>query len=838
MNNKTLLATFDCCKEHSPSEYFSCGEVKVVKGPAGRYREAEAKPLSRFGYRFQIKNIGRPHLAVIRYPDDKRRFMIINDGTTYDMSTGITSGHAYPMSNKVQEVHLIFWPRWEDCSLCFMTWGHGEPAAVTEIAVYELSDLPELEGKAIKGSREFGIQYEDPCGIGMAEGASNYEEWLDRVVTYAKHTGQKYFSYPICWYHGPFFPSRREPSDAFNCIAAKDRKMYGPWTTSPPDWPAVLLKRFEKEGLEFQGVLTLLRLGSLMKKMNIDLDAIKAGAETINNMLWNDQVQAGTNDWTPTYNARNYENLLNYAEEKKKLITELHSFSDWVYGEKSGGPYHPGPIFNPLHPVVQEAIVGFAAEIGQRYGKYSAFKGIAITMWAPTLIWFGSIHAGYDDYTTELFEKETGVKIPVEKNLPNRFSKRYEFLTFNCKPLWVSWRCRKIRELICKMRDALVKGRKDLKLTLNLWSEPYIPALYGNGGPQQQIFARPNGKTAYKEAGLDISLFENEPNIRLDLQTEGGGRDRSNSNQENAPMEWFFMYRDHDFLDQETLDAVHAQTTPGVFIFNAWHEAWGDHKWFRCDPNDPNLFMASYAYGKKAEGNFRLNSYYPKDGFWWDSQLRITAAYPPFPHFMEQYAHAVAELDACRITRGGLFLDKAHSEELRDFARAYRALPAEKFETVGFSTDPVAVRTLIHGGKRYFYLVNREYYPIKVHLSFNKKVEKLFDLASEKTFTASKQWTLELNPYELKSFSTSSQFTIQGFTVTAPTQIINILKKESKQTVVHFAKIKSKGKFIPGMDEIQKGIESALAEGRFSWLRHALTGYQACKCRELVKQLK
>ena len=25
---------------------------------------------------------------------------------------------------------------------------------------------------------------------------------------------------------------------------------------------------------------------------------------------------------------------------------------------------------------------------------------------------------------------------------------------------------------------------------------------------------------------------------------------------------------------------------PGVFIFNCWVEAWGQHKWFPCEPND------------------------------------------------------------------------------------------------------------------------------------------------------------------------------------------------------------------------------------------------------------
>ena len=79
---------------------------------------------------------------------------------------------------------------------------------------------------------------------------------------------------------------------------------------------------------------------------------------------------------------------------------------------------------------------------------------------------------------------------------------------------------------------------------------------------------------------------------------------------------------------------------------------------------------------------FRTNSEYPKDNFWWDSQSRVTPGFQGGVHFLEPYTAALADLDACRITRGGLFLDKAHTELLQRFARAYRALPRRKFITV------------------------------------------------------------------------------------------------------------------------------------------------------------
>ena len=828
---KTLITQFDALKNYSADEYYSCGETKIVESPAGRYREAEPKPLARFGYRFEIKNIGRPHLAVIRYPDDKRRFMIINDGTTYDLSSGITTGHAYPISGEMKEFHQIFWPRWNDCSLCFMTWGHDEPAAIEKIEIYELDELPSADIPNKPGCRELGIQYEDPCGTECSEGAMTYETWLDHVVDYAKHTGQSLLAYPLCWYHGPWFPSTRERADVFSMAVAQDRKQYTVWTDQPEDWPAKLMERFEKEGLEFQGALTLLRLSSLMKKMNIDLEAIKSGADTINTMLWCDDVQTGTCDWTTVFSTLNYQKML---EKPEPLSCCRDKSFTWAYGEIPGQPYHASPIFNPIHPIVQDATIGFIREIAQRYGKYKSFKGVSINFWGSTITWFGSLHSGYDDYTVSLFEKETGVKVPVEAKDPNRFSKRYEFLTFKCRPAWITWRCQKIHELIKKFRDAIVDVRPDLRLTLSLWCETLIPNVYGLGSPQNQIYARINTIDIFKNGGLDPELYKNEPNIEMDFQFEGGGRDRGFSNDKNNPMEYFFMFRDHDFLDDSILNSMASLPKSGAFIFNDWHEAWGESKWFLCEPKDPNLPKIATVYGKKNVNAFRINSEYPKDGFWWDSQLRITSAYPPAPHFMEQYAHAVAELDACRITRGGLFLDKAHSEEIEIFAKAYRALPAEKFETIGTSTDPVAVRTLVKDGVRYLYIVNREYYSVDVEVRIDQLNDYVIDLSTQQRVNISIPWKLKLGPYELKSFFLHPDTTIQNFIVYPPEIIVRNLMAEAQNALSQNHQIQVKEYFIAGLDKTAQDIESALQQHRWSRLRHLLTSYPICKCREIL----
>lgn len=823
----TLVSEFDCTQEYPAEQYFGHEDVRVVESALGRYREAGAVPASRFGYRFRVRHVGRPHVAVVRYPDDRRRYMCVMDSTCYDLTTGVFTDFAQPVSGEMLEVRQVFWPRWEDCSLVLMTWGHGEPAAAASIEVWELAELEPLEvpGEAAQSERrQFGIQYEDPCGTGASQGAFTPEEWLDRVVTYARHTGQKRLAYPVAWYHGPRFPSEREPSDDFRVVVAPDRRQYSWWTTRPHDWVEDLLQRFDGEGLEFQASLTLLRLGSLLQGMNTDLEAIGAGAETYNNMLWNDQVQAGTQDWTPVYNARNYPGLLAGG-------SDCVSFQNvpLAYGEKTGQPYPPAPMFNPLHPRVQEALVGFVGEVAQRYGGHPSFKGVSINIWHATFVWFGTLRSGYDDYTIRLFESETGIAVPVDAAAPDRFSQRFGFLTRVCRPAWIAWRCRKIRDLVRALRDAVVAAREDLELTLTFWNEMTLPALLGPIGASHQLHARPSNAEVYREGGLDLALLAEEPGLCVDLQLEPA-RDRGlwGAGGDQTPLEMATMYRDFDFLDAPTLEAMRGQARPGVFIFNSWVEAWGEHRWFTCDPDDPLAPQIAAAYrseiGPEA-GVFRMNSEYPPDGFWWDSQLRITPAFPGGDHFMEHYAHALAELDACRITRGGLFLDTAHTEQIQRFARAYRALPALRFETVGRTTDPVAVRTVLADHRRYLYLANREYYPVTVNLRLDVPEAQATDLATGEKVLVGERSAVTLAPYELCSLGLGAEVEVRGFEVAAPAEIERTLRAEAAEALGAMERALAAGCEVPGVETLAREVRAALKEGRLAWLRRALGCY-------------
>ncbi len=78
---------------------------------------------------------------------------------------------------------------------------------------------------------------------------------------------------------------------------------------------------------------------------------------------------------------------------------------------------------------------------------------------------------------------------------------------------------------------------------------------------------------------------------------------------------------------------------------------------------------------------------------------------------------------------------------------AFRALPDQKFQTIGRSTDPVAARTLAADGRRYLYLVNRDYHPVRVRLNSAGRRAILVDTVSSKEIVIDGSAWIELGPY-------------------------------------------------------------------------------------------
>ena len=240
---------------------------------------------------------------------------------------------------------------------------------------------------------------------------------------------------------------------------------------------------------------------------------------------------------------------------------------------------------------------------------------------------------------------------------------------------------------LSQIRRALAEPREDLRVTITLWDETTVTNVLGMDPAGLQLYERPSMREFYREAGIDITLYGDEPGLEVD-RGMGNSRDRGGHGSKpcggtTLPIEAQPMYRDFDYLDQEALDAFHDQDRPRSSSSIAGLKHGGN----MCGSNlnratriSPQMILLD---GKPAEGILRLNSEYPKDGFWWNSQLRITPGFPTPLHFLEPYAHAWQNSTHAALPEAVCSSTKPQTNSVHSLVRiahcpAVNSIPSEK----------------------------------------------------------------------------------------------------------------------------------------------------------------
>lgn len=825
--NKKLIADIDCTKDFGEN-YFEIGESILVETEFGAYREAANVKGSRFGYRFQLENKQKPHLMVITYPDDKIRFMCIQNGTNYDSTTSLMTGYNYPLSYKTEKLYLLYWPRWTDDSIVFTSYSipDEEPAAVSKIEVYELEKLPEnlMDEECYKeNKRTFGIQYEDPCGIGGDMGTFEFSPWIDRKIEYMKAAGLNKFIYPMNWYHGPIIPVKTQPHHRFNGVTAEDRTNYGRVTFDYKDWLEELLIKFDKENMHYTASMTLLRLGNLMAIQNTSIESIKHGCDTINNVDFEGNVQRSTNDWTRIYHALNFRSWIDSFE--KGYNESYDSEAYLAYGEPAPCGIHI-PIFNPLHHEVQRQVLNYFNEVAEKYCHHKSFDGIQVNLWHGTFLWYGSLLGGYDDYSFRLFENEENLNLGLDALDPERFKKRYELIVKdeNLRNKFINFRCRKIHEFILKIRDTIKKHRSDLKLTLTIWNETsfhgYMP---GKGfykhfaDPEAQYGNKLTYLDIYKMGGMDLDLFESDENIEIAVEHDCA-RERSFN---IGNIESSHARNDFYYLDDEVHKVLRDSKNTVGFHFDCWVELWGNHKKFavkECDKENVEFINSLSDY--KPEFILKENSSYdddPDNKFFFKSQLRIASPYPAPKYFAEELTLDLAMHDTLSMTSGGLYLDRVHTDIQREIANEYRKLPAVKFNDVSVIFGPIVSRYkyIKSENKTYVYVVNREPYEVESVITFEGGTANA-----------------NLPAFMLKVFIFEGEVKVISAVAKVKDEIKKLYLEESEKIITLLNKADSNLNWAKGKDIIINKMKEAIAKENFADLRHLILSYIPTKAKK------
>lgn len=466
---KTLIAQVDAVTQQPVGE---AGGTTIVPSPLGTYREGGGRVRDRFALDFEVHDVGEPHVAVITYPDDRPRTMevMLQDfGNTIDFQvhTGVFTGEEYPLSHKMLEHRVVFWPRSKRQAFIFMTAENGYPAAVQQVKVYRLHDfaVASTTGR-FQGSvpaRSTGLYYEDPVlfhNFGTGRDLAGFTKAADRMIQYMQSFGQTEVEYPLAWYAGPLYGTSVELFEPDIDGAQGGQRPH------PGGYPAYLLQRLEEHNMKFTAGLHIHTLPSLDNYALADTARLHQGEETVINI-----------------------------NKDGKL---------W-YGYWHGAD----PNYNAADPRVMASVNAIVQEITERYGKAPAFEGISLVMARPKLFTFGSLASGYNDSNLQRFQQETGFRIPVyTPGDPERFAQSYAWLmeTPAAKKAWIDWRCKVLYEHYAGMARQMAAIRSDLKLKLNVFVH------LTHNERLADYLAQPPVEVM-REMGIDPALYKEHPNI-------------------------------------------------------------------------------------------------------------------------------------------------------------------------------------------------------------------------------------------------------------------------------------------------------------------------------------
>ena len=768
----------DCTTEPKPGEFVATiarpwkegewqeVETRVVEGPAGRYRVlTEDRGFNFFAYRYKIERLFVPHLVVVEWPDDAPRSFIahVAEGSTmFDFSksyriyqtagyqrseAGIWTKHdLHPQrSNRMQKLHLLYWPNEEEASIHLTNVsGTKAPAAAARITVYEITnDLPALR-IADAGDRMIGYQtergpytmastyYAGPLGayfcqrLGSRDHSEFYRNWYTTTENWIKRmrfAGQNMYLMGHFMYHGPLYPSK---------LSLFQQRTYGGGDVIR-DYISLMLRMFERNGMNMVSNIEF-TCPPIISRDQPTPEQIREGAPTI--------LTVGRNGG----------------------FCALHGAAQW-----------PAP--NYFHPRVQETILAVVGELVDLYRDYPAWKGVAFWLsrcfgpMAPAGFKDEPLDWGYEDYTIDLFQKETGIKIPVSPKDPERFEKRYQWLMANAKQKWIDWRCDQYTRFYRKLRDQMVRARPDLKLYL-YDAEPmaFTPqARELDGHYDDQAFM----KQVVKTFGFDVDRLKKERGIVIGYTYPAPGSGP-------AP---------EDHLGWRELES---------------NQLWQDL--FANDGKGGACIMAHFPH----YGAF----YFPK-GKWLFEASRTRQGYFLSTYGTEGFVNVLARsnptcmphtiMDVCEA------MGRIH--EKRVFARAYRSLPNGKYQRLtgnGLDKNIWISRTRAKGAE-FAYAANLFWWDTQITLTFAPGV-KVHDLIKDQpVMLQGGKWSFRLGPYQVQTFritgaSRGGRSAVRGATVRLPEEAEAVVEKrveEAKEVVARAHTREAEIRDLPGWKRVE-----------------------------------
>lgn len=748
---RQFVDRIDCTDPEDPHAYLGDPETSVQTLPLGTFRVTSTKGrpagsrtdrhghMGWFAYRLRLQSPGRCHIMEVAYPDDAWRTVgvsifesnAVGKLTPVQLDSGFHTGGEHRSTGKLASHRLIFWPRTREPIVLITNQQGGADAAVSEIRLYEVSEgLPALEVRTPETGphRLLGIYYEEPKvienfgGPEAEAGDKSLADWRTfyeagrHLVDYLKYTGMNAVLMMSHGYQSTLYPT----------ALAGHRHRYDKWDLFPDGRDP-----FQKDLLELY--CRLFERDGLFLIPSIDFEQLIPQLEAIRKL---------------------HEHGLADIDMVRNDGAASSAF--WSRGS---GRNRLSPHYNPLHPVVQQAMLDIVSEMARRYAEYRSFAGIGIQHRALAFVQYPGLEYGYSDFTARLFEEETSREIPVKPDDPDRFMKRYEWLFKHARAEWVDWRCRKLHDLVLMLRDAMREARSDL--TLHVAYMNTFQSILVTDDARDWYASGKSLHELYRVKGLDPTLYMNDDGIVVTRPVRQGPQSRyvRKYGARRAP-----IARDLQ-LSEEANRLYGNGPRSGVLTFHEYYES-------------------------------RLQDF--DDVAWMPSRTWLVGTIPPAGrNNLERYASWMAGFDPGAIFDGGWQAPMGREAEMREFAAEYRPLPMRGFATLPLNLEPVICRTCTDDGNLIFYLVNQGPYPVQAEVRLDTQSE-ILSLATGRILGAG-SLTLALQPFALRSFRASLPARIVNVSASIPED-----ERRRLETAVHLLESKKASwqRSIPTADRV------------------------------------
>ncbi|WP_269522661.1 hypothetical protein [Coraliomargarita parva] len=705
---KRLLYVVDCVENTINGEAVTLGEnyweangsTRLVTTEAGTYRESNngtgpdvdphprfvQENFSGFAYLFDVEDPGSRYLIEIDHPDDDWRSVCISIVDVYNKAkgdgflpptAGYETGGPVTLSNQMLTESVFFYPNGKELHVGLMSARLGKRAAASKIRIYKIEGGLRPESGGANG-RLVGSYMEEPerwhRHFNTPEDLSPILRdyiGLQRNMEWIGYSGMNAFWPTITAYQQATYPS-------------EELVGFMQYDYNIPRLSALLC---DKYGLGYIGEIF-----------------------TAKQRYFTDKVMA----------------------EGAENPDDLYTASWWGYRynktESRGGIL---PVWNVLHPHVQDKVIAIYAEMAQTLGDTRSFAGLAgrLNSWKWSgLFALSSLNWGYGDWTISQFSDDTGIAVPGAVDDPKRFEKRYRFLTSpEMKEHWIAWRQERVTDFLARLRDAVQAAKPEAAFFLvgdARTDQAHLPSVPAN--LQQRVALQ----------GLDLERLDSEPGLAF-MPDSGYGRGKSMTLlQDQAQYD--------DFMDADYIGAGHG-------AFRSYSEFGYYQEWAKEFPLD-KLGM-------------------PLKRWWYTSGSDVAGR-----NQLERYATVLAEQDTMVFRDGGYPITWGEREYFNEWMAEFRRLPRVPFERVEFADDPVAFWTLETDDAFIFYAVNRERYPVQttVELQNTKQITQLGTGGVFKLQDGNVR--LEFKPFQLRAFRASKKASIEAVQYSVPKEAIGFLR--------------------------------------------------------------